>query len=271
MSPDANRREWEARASTYGSSPAGVLFKDFPQAANAALHAWHTGIIEQRLLSKLPRGASVLDLGCGYGRIATEIRKRRDDLRLVGQDISMSYCTEFAKRCGSVVQASLEAIPFAEGAFDAAIAITSLMYVDPARRGHALSGIGAALKDGGHVLLIDPGIELQKLVSAARGKGMVAPSSGVGFARAEYARLAENAGLEVCASGGNPAFTRRILLFGGRAARTWQQRALEKSVAADLKCDRDPRLPLHRWALLRKSSRVACNPEIDSGQPFPLP
>ena len=253
MNRDAIRREWEDRASTYGPSPAGVLFRNFGEAANAALHAWHEAVVERNFLPLLPNGARVLDLGCGYGRIAKEIVNHRDDLQVVGQDISMAYCAEFALRCGPVVQASIEAIPFAERTFDAAIAVTSLMYVDPARRADALSGMRTVIREGGHLLLVDPGIEVQKLVCAARGRRLGAPSPGNGFAFADYAKLAARTGMEVRASGANPAFTRRVLLLGGRANHTWQGRTLENGVALDLKRGRDSRLALHRWVVLRRA------------------
>ena len=229
-----------------------MLFRNFPEAANAALHAWHKAVVERNFLPLVPQGSRVLDLGCGYGRIAMEILALRNDLRIVGQDISMAYCAAFALHSGPVVQASIEAIPFAEQAFDAAIAVTSLMYVDPAHRADALSGMRAVLKDGGHLLLVDPGIEVQKLVCAAKGRGLGEPSPGNGFAFADYAKLAARAGMEVRASGANPAFTRRILLFGGRTKYAWQARALKNSVDRDIRRGRDSRLALHRWVLLRR-------------------
>lgn len=44
--------------------------------------------LHERMISELPEGSRVLDVGCGGGQHAVQIAQRRPDLRIVGIDIS---------------------------------------------------------------------------------------------------------------------------------------------------------------------------------------
>lgn len=244
------RGEWESRADSYGDSPTGVLFKGLSDSANGFIHAWHEGILRKVFLPLLPQGARVLDLGCGYGRMAIEAKRARPDVRIVGQDLAHRFCRLFDDHAGPVVQAGIEAIPFAEGTFDAVMAVTSLMYVAPASRRSALRGISRVVRDGGHVWIVDPGLELQKLLAFVRRRS--AGFDGIGVAMDDYARLAAGSGLEFLLGGANPALTARLLVPGLREGDSaWKRRALRSAVDSDIRMGHDARWSLHRWALMR--------------------
>ncbi|MDI3260691.1 MAG: class I SAM-dependent methyltransferase [Sinobacteraceae bacterium] len=246
------RRRWERRAEQAGDTFAGVLFQGLSDTANRALHVWHGRVLEARFLPRLPPGARVLDLGCGYGRLGRIVRERRPDIFLVGQDLALPYCRSYARNVAPAVQADLEAAPFVAGGFDGIYAVTALMYVEPARRPAAFAGLVRLLRPGGIALLLDPGAELISLLKCFR-RG-AAETAGTGFRRAQYVELARRAGLDLLDSGGNPRDSAIMLVSaGGWLARRLVARWIGRdgphggySIAA-----------LHRWLLLRRPPYAA--------------
>ena len=200
----SSRDAWEDRARRMGATVGGVLFKGFTEEANGVLHAWHARLVRNLLVPRIRHGGMVLDIGCGYGRLADVLATHRPDLEIVGQDISHHYCRQFLENGRPTVQADLATLPFRSGSFSGALAITSLMYADRKCILDALGGILAVLEPGAPCLFVDPGEELRLLVCRLGGRHVVSPTGGQGFKRDEYRRLAMEAGFEAVAEGGNP-------------------------------------------------------------------
>jgi SAM-dependent methyltransferase len=75
----------------------------------------------------LPRGAQVLDLGCGAGIVGRILLSRRNDLRVTGIDFA-KVPTPAVDNLTILPQVSMEAIPFEDGCFDAAISLFGIEY-----------------------------------------------------------------------------------------------------------------------------------------------
>src|SRR5579859_3573105 len=88
---------WDKRSSDYGEKIEGVLFKSFPLTFNRYLHEWMVGYILGEI-NKKNKTHNILDLGSGYGRIASEIIKYSKKNRVFGIDISKTYVFLFNKR-----------------------------------------------------------------------------------------------------------------------------------------------------------------------------
>lgn len=84
----------------------------------------------EALLARLPLtpGSRVLDVGCGTGLLA---RHLSPSVVLVGLDLSIGMLRLARGRLPSCVQGDALALPFRDGVFDAAFAVTSLLV--PAR------------------------------------------------------------------------------------------------------------------------------------------
>jgi ubiquinone/menaquinone biosynthesis C-methylase UbiE len=86
------------------------------------------------LEERLPRGASVLDVGCGGGQILAALARRRPDLRLHGLDLSQDQVDRATRRVGgvnrsaSIVCGSALELPQATGEIDHVISVASLKH-----------------------------------------------------------------------------------------------------------------------------------------------
>ena len=103
-------------------------------------------------------GASILDLACGYGRIAIPLAQR--GFRVTGLDLSetlLGQARANAARAGVEVdwhQGDMREIPW-EGAFDAVINVFSSFgyFTDEEENRRVLEGVTRALKPGGRFLI----------------------------------------------------------------------------------------------------------------------
>lgn len=242
------REAWEARAVQLEGRLASVLFKGLDDRANAVLHDWHVALVRNTFLPCLGHKAHILDLGCGYGRMASVLRDGDSSRFVVGQDFSFNYCRLFREGAGpSTIQANLTDLPFREHAFDGCIAITSLMYLDTNEVTSALAEVARVLRPGGYFLLVDPGEELRHLLKGLSVKSGP-QTGGHGFFRSMYKELVSQVGLELISCGGNQKDTARILLsLGGHRGWQFWSRWIPRS---DVR-DKYTRLSLHRWILAR--------------------
>jgi SAM-dependent methyltransferase len=248
------RDEWEHRAAEKGNSTAGVLLQKLPDPLNQYLHERHIQLVIQKLLPLLPRGARLLDVGCGYGRISKEIRLSRPDIELIGIDFSVTYCRLYAQNTGAaIVCADLNDLPVRGSIADAMLCITSLMYIPIADREKVMSILVRLLRPEGLALLIDPGQEYLDLARLFSSRKPRYATGGTGFTLKDYERLGQTRQSEILDAGGFAAFSIMLPLFylirnhGGML-----RYALGVSAAWDQRLYRWRKLTLHRWMLLRR-------------------
>ena len=108
----------------------------------AAYDAWYAtargrwiGGVETRLLLELLAcrgGDSVLDVGCGTGYFSRRLAQA--GLRVTGIDLDPGALDFAARKNGGVryLRADARNLPFADGSYDCAVAVTSLCFIEPA-------------------------------------------------------------------------------------------------------------------------------------------
>jgi SAM-dependent methyltransferase len=133
------------------------------RALSALKHAHHSAVFGRRvrvlaaaLGAQIPSGASVLDIGCGDGSIASLIAQHNPSVTLQG--------IEFAARPTCRIPCTTfdgETIPFPDAAFDVA------MFVDVLHHASEIDGPGAKSRDADHRRARSSGIT-RLLAEAAR-------------------------------------------------------------------------------------------------------
>lgn len=116
--------------------------------------------IHQRLLEfvQLSDRPQVLDLGCGTGRLLNRLAAQFPDLWGTGLDLAPEMIRQARQRNQHhprliYVQGNAEALPFAEGQFDAVFnTLSFLHYPNPTT---VLTQVQRVLRPGGHFYLVD--------------------------------------------------------------------------------------------------------------------
>jgi SAM-dependent methyltransferase len=109
--------------------------------------AFARGGTYHRLAALVPAGARVLDLGAGDGYLCGLLAAR--GARAIGVDFSHEELARFCGKCpgGAAVAARAQALPFADGSFDACICHLALMLMEDAPA--VVGELGRVLAPGG--------------------------------------------------------------------------------------------------------------------------
>lgn len=105
----------------------------------------------------LPAGSSILDLGCGDGRIAVELA--RQGYEVTGYDLAVPMLEAARRRAAqagaevALVRGDMRAIPFTQRFAGAVSFFTSFGYFDDAGNDAVLQGVARALAPGGRFLI----------------------------------------------------------------------------------------------------------------------
>ncbi|MFC3693345.1 class I SAM-dependent methyltransferase [Chenggangzhangella methanolivorans] len=101
-------------------------------------------------------GRSVLDAGCGHGRLAAALLGRGAGVAAVDPDAAAVSAARTAAPAARVEQASAEALPFPDASFDGVVMLNSLHHVPVASQAGALAEMGRVAKPGAPVVIVEP-------------------------------------------------------------------------------------------------------------------
>lgn len=146
--------------------------------------------VEERLLAELPRGARVLEVGCGGGQLAVRLAGKRADLTITGLDLSPEQVARAKERARAVaervtfVEGSALSLPFDDEHFDAVISVASVKHWPDPLRG--LSECVRVLRPSGALAVVeaDRGCTMhdaRAFVSRWRIPRLLRPVALVGF------------------------------------------------------------------------------------------
>lgn len=144
---------WDER--NFQDSLQGVLFKNFPNVINEHIHHWHRKVLFKALHTNPPQ--TLIDIGCGYGRLSLDLIRAFPSLKTTGLDISPHYVELYRKNTGcSAYATSLQTLPDHLDSFDCVLIVTALMYVPRKNVLTALQKIWDHLESKGKCIIIEP-------------------------------------------------------------------------------------------------------------------
>lgn len=108
-----------------------------------------------QLTTRVPRGARVLDIGCGAGVPVAE-RLVREGFEVVGVDLSFAQLALGVQRSphARLIQADMTALPFAQETFSGAVAYYSIIHVPREEHVVVFAELRRVLRLGGYALLV---------------------------------------------------------------------------------------------------------------------
>lgn len=249
------KKAWEQRAAQSGNSQSGVLPRNFPDALNNYLHKQHLQIVLKKFLPQLQKGATLLDVGCGYGRLSTCINDYRPDLTLIGVDFALTYCRYYKGNTGNPsLCANFGSPPLLQASIDGLIAVTALMYIPAFEAANVMKRLGDLLKADGIALFIDPGQEFLKLANLIKGSELNSITSGRGFTASEYEQLGRKASCQIVEEGGFPFFSAMLpVLWALKKNQILIKYLLRQIAIIDQRIETYHKFSFHRWMFLKRA------------------
>ncbi|MGH9391855.1 MAG: class I SAM-dependent methyltransferase, partial [Vicinamibacteria bacterium] len=168
------RRAWEDRERRLGSTEQAVLFKRFPRWLNHRIHRRHVDFILRNLP---PHTRRLLDVGCGYGRISREVKRRFPAIAFQGIDLCPGFAAAYSREIGPCFAGPVQDFR-SDGSYDAILIVTLLMYLDAAEHAPMLRRLWSLLAPGGRLLCIEPAIEMVRWWRRIMGRASASPTGG---------------------------------------------------------------------------------------------
>lgn len=211
---------WDERSFKYKDDIAGVLPKSFPLSVNKAIDDWEFGLVDKLIRNN--DEFSILDVGCGYGRVSGRILRKFNKVNITGIDIAENYIDMFNKKLnprGKSFVADMRKIPLKNKSVDLALVVTALMYcVTKQDQNSAFKELFRVLKNDGKLLLIERDVAGYNLITLGGIVGKIRGEknkeiTAVGFDPDYIKKLAIKNGGKVENVHGIPAFTLSLPLF----------------------------------------------------------
>lgn len=158
---------WGKRSKLLADDQRSVMDQSFPKVVNDYIGKIHLREVLTGINASTPK---VLDIGCGYGRLAEEIAKLHPHVFIYGIDIAPTFVDLFDQRLkknGKALVGDMKQLPFKDNYFDYIYIVASFMYLENEKdQEKGMKEIFRALKHGGKVLFIEPnrlGVEIVRL------------------------------------------------------------------------------------------------------------
>ena len=171
---DELKREWDERSERLGSTQRAVLFKRFPGWLNQSIHRKHVRFV----VDNCPAGlSSVLDVGCGYGRVSLELIKQFPQVQFQGVDLSTEFSHHYEQNVGPCFNGAIQDF-HSDERFDLVLIVTTLMYLNTREHAAVLGRLWTYLNPGGRIVCIEPASELFVNWRRLTGRESASPTGG---------------------------------------------------------------------------------------------
>jgi len=171
---DELKQVWDERRERLGLTKRAVLFKRFPGWLNESIHRRHVRIVLDNCMGNI---GSILDVGCGYGRISSDVAKRFPGARIQGVDLCTEFAKAFEKNIGPCFNGPIQEF-YSDNHFDIIIIVTTLMYLNTDEHSATLQKLWSMLSEGGCIICIEPASEIFTLWRRLTGQASASPTGG---------------------------------------------------------------------------------------------
>ena len=173
MTPELEtlKRDWEKRVEKFGSTKRSVLCKGLPDFLNNSIHNQQSRYVMKFLPDEC---GQLLDVGCGYGRLARDIKQRRQ-CSIEGVELTESFARVFNQEIGICYNQPIQEFQPTKK-YDAILLITILMYLNKDDLTATIDKLWAALPVGGRLICIEPAVEYINLFRRLTGKHDARPT-----------------------------------------------------------------------------------------------
>ncbi len=139
--------------------PVGAAYALWAKTYSPDAHNPFMALEQEAMLSLLGdkslAGRSVLDLACGTGRYS-RIAEQLGAARVIGVDSSAQMLGQILRKdSGRVIQASMDALPFADATFDVVICGLATGHLPPDAMRQAMAEMARVLRPGGDAFVSD--------------------------------------------------------------------------------------------------------------------
>jgi len=145
------QQAWDQRQQRLGSNQRSVLYKNLPEVFNQSLHKRHSQFIVNNIP---PTAHRLLDLGCGYGRLAREVKRDNSEIAISGVELCQAFAEQFDKEFEECFHGSIQSYQ-PQNRFDVILIVTVLMYVEREELSELLNRYWATLPIGGRIICIE--------------------------------------------------------------------------------------------------------------------
>ena len=168
------KRDWDERQTRMGLTKRAVLFKRFPGWLNEAIHRRHATFVVRHVP---PQARSLLDIGCGYGRLSAEVKRRYPRMEFHGVDLCTEFALAYERDVGPCFNGPVQEFSTTRR-FDAILIVTCLMYLAKHEHGPTLERLWGMLNPGGSLVCIEPAFEILQLWRRLTRSDYASPTGG---------------------------------------------------------------------------------------------
>jgi len=181
------KSDWDDRARRLGQTQKSVLFKRFPGWLNNHIHNQHVSFILENIP---PQTCRLLDVGCGYGRIAKAIKAHYPKLSCTGVELCTAFAATYEKEIGECFNGAIQDFSL-DKTYDAIIIVTLLMYLDDSEHQNIIKKLWSNLNAGGVIICIEPAVEFLDLWHFFTRTESASPTGGsvIHFNRLELKKI----------------------------------------------------------------------------------
>ena len=149
---DRIKHTWRNRQRDLGNTKRSVMLKNLPSFLNNSIHKKHIHYILKGITR---HNAAVLDVGCGWGRISSDLLKIHPCLDIEGVELDKEFSNHFSKTVGPCFTDPVQDFK-PQKQYDTILFVTSLMYLQTDELLAVINTMWQALNRGGKFICIEP-------------------------------------------------------------------------------------------------------------------